>query len=106
MIAFTAQTHHARPCGLVVYKYELRSWSIFIDIEQGAELLHVGAPEGTAYVWALVDAAAPKVSRKVFAQPTGVPLPPAAEESEYVGTFKLDKGGGLLVFHVFDGGEQ
>lgn len=91
--------------GRVVYKYELRAWSMFLDIEQGAKLLHVGAPEGTAYVWALVDQEAPKVSRKVFAHPTGVPLPPAAEGASYVGTFKVDEGSGLLIFHVFDGGE-
>lgn len=92
--------------GRVVYKYPLRPWSIFIDIEQGAELLHVGAPEGPAYVWALVDPEVAKVRRKVFAQPTGVPLPPAAEGSEYVGTFKVKEPGGVLIFHVFDGGEQ
>jgi hypothetical protein len=93
--------------GDVVYKYELRPWSIFLDMPRGARLLHVGAPDHrTGYVWALVDPEAPKVTRKVFAQPTGVPLPRAGDGAAYVGTFKVDEGDGWLIFHVFDGGER
>jgi hypothetical protein len=90
----------------VIWKFELRPWSVFLDVPQGAQLLRVGAQGNVSYVWALVDPDAPKVSRAIFAHPTGVPMPPGIRDPAYVGSFDIDEGDRPLVFHVFDGGEQ
>lgn len=92
----------------VVWKFELRPWTIYLDVPRGAQLLHAGAQGQRGYVWALCDPDAEKVARMVFAHPTGPPLPPAGREASYVGTFTISDpdGGPPLVFHVFDGGEQ
>lgn len=90
----------------VVWKFELRPGAKLIDLPRGAQLLHVGAQGSKAYVWALCDPDAPKVSRGVAVYPTGVGLPPVLHGADYVGTLSLNEQGHSLVFHVFDGGEQ
>lgn len=104
MIPATTAT---RVSGACVWKFELRPWSIFLDMPAHAEILSVGVqgehPTETAVVWALCDPDAPKVSRLVAAHPTGVPLPPAMHDAAFVGTVQIEGG---LVFHVFDGGER
>lgn len=89
-----------------VYKYELLPGAIRLDLPRGAELLHAGTQGHAAYLWALVDPAEPKVTRRVFAQATGEPMPSLAGDADYVDTFTVDEGAGPLVFHVFDGGER
>ncbi|HTE62790.1 MAG TPA: hypothetical protein VK631_20715 [Solirubrobacteraceae bacterium] len=86
-----------------MWKFELRPWSIFIDMPKGAELLSVGVQGETAVVWALCDPDAAKVSRLVAAHPTGPALPPALRGASYVGTVTVEDG---IVLHVFDGGER
>jgi hypothetical protein len=87
----------------VVWKFELRPWSVFMDVPEGATLLSVGAQRGDVVVWALCDPEARKVRRLLAAHPTGVELPRALRGTTFVGTAQMDDG---LVFHVFDGGEQ
>jgi hypothetical protein len=87
----------------VVYKYPLRPWSIFLDIPQGARILSCGAQGSEVVVWVLCDPDAPRVGRIVAGHPTGVKIPPALKDAEFVGTAQMDDG---LVFHVFDGGEN
>lgn len=87
----------------VIYKFALRPWSIFIDAPKGGILLAVGAQGDDVVAWFRCDPDAPKVSRHVAAYPTGVPLPEACANAEYVGTVQMHDG---LVFHVFDGGER
>lgn len=94
------QTESA-PLG-VIWKFELRPWSIFIDVPQGATLLAVGAQGAGVVAWFRCDPESPKMARHVAAYPTGVPLPKACADAEYVGTVQMQDG---LVFHVFDGGE-
>lgn len=88
----------------VIYKYELRPWTLFLDVPKGATVLSVGTQEPESIVaWLLVDPDAPRVSRMLAALPTGVELPYAYEGTTFVGTVQMADG---LVFHVFDGGEQ
>lgn len=87
----------------VVWKFPLRAWSIFLDVPMDATVLSVGAQGLDVVAWLLCDSQAPKVTRLLAAHPTGVPLPPALLNTEFVGTVQMDDG---LVFHVFDGGER
>lgn len=87
----------------LIWKFELRPWSIFIDVPKGATLLSAGAQGESIVVWARCNPNAPKVSRLVAAHPTGGPLPPALETAEFLATVQMADG---LVFHVFDGGER
>lgn len=97
----------ASQAGQAVWKFELRPWSIFIDMPKGARLLSVGVqgapPVETAVLWALCDPSAPLVSRLVAAHPTGPTLPPALAGAEFVGTVTVEGG---IVLHIFDGGER
>lgn len=89
----------------VVWKFELRAWTIFQDVPKGAEILSAGA-QGLGehiVVWARCDPNAPKVSRALFAHPTGTPIGTAMRDAAFVGTVQLRDD---LVFHVFDGGEE
>ena len=68
---------------------------------QGAELLVVGVQGGRELVvWAAVDTEAPKVRRRFRTYATGEELEGGAET--YIGSVFV----GLLVFHVFDQGEE
>lgn len=96
-------TERAIGRGWVVWKFELRPWSIFIDMPKGAVVISAGAQGTDVVAWALCDPDAPKVSRLVAAHPTGIPLPPAMTAARVVGTVQMADG---LVFHVFDGGEE
>lgn len=84
----------------VIWKYELRPWTIFLDIPQGAKLLAVGAQGSDVVAWFRCNPDARRVPRMVAAFPTGVELPLAARAGEYVGTVQMDDG---LIFHVFEG---
>jgi hypothetical protein len=86
----------------VIYKYELRPLS-FARVPKGAKVLAAGAQGEEIVAWLLVDPDAPHVSRMLAAHPTGVELPHAFNDCEFVGTVQMADG---LVFHVFDGGEQ
>lgn len=86
----------------VVWKFELRPWSAFIDMPRGARILRAGVDgTNTACVWALCNPDASKEPRYVVAVPTGGDVPRHA--TEYVDTFPLVEGGGFFVFHVFEG---
>lgn len=87
----------------LIWKFDLRPWTIFIDIPQGATILSAGAQGGDVVVWARCNPNAPKVSRMVAALPTGSTIPPTYEGAAFVATVQMDDG---LVFHVFDGGER
>jgi hypothetical protein len=87
----------------LIWKFELRPWSLFIEAPKGATILSAGTQKGEVVVWARCNPDAPKVSRLVAALPTGTPIPPACEGAEFVATVQMDDG---LVFHVFDGGER
>jgi hypothetical protein len=86
----------------VIWKFELRRWTIFLAVPQGARVLSAGAQGGDVVVWALCDPDAPKVRRLLAATPTGPPLPRAFHDAAFVATVQMADG---LVFHVFDGGE-
>lgn len=86
---------------MVVWKFELRPWTAFIDMPRGARILHVGAQrqggQEVACVWALCDPNARKEPRYIVAVPTGQDVPGPAKD--YVASFTIEGG---LVFHVFE----
>lgn len=87
----------------VVWKFELRPWSIFLDMPKDAVVISAGVQGNDVVAWALCDPNAPKVSRLVAAHPTGIPMPRAMTSARFVATVQMPDG---LVFHVFDGGEE
>jgi hypothetical protein len=100
---YSTPTDGSVRAGLVIYKFTLRPWTIFVDVPNGARVLSVGSQNGDVVAWVLCDPDAPKVSRSLAAYPTSVPLPYACNGTEFVGTVQMADG---LVFHVFDGGER
>lgn len=85
----------------VVWKYTLT-----IDDEQeivmpeGAELLHVAEQHGQLALWArVIPTGQPNVRRVILIRGTGHPI----WTQPYVGT--IVAAAGVLVWHVFDGGE-
>jgi hypothetical protein len=87
---------------LVIWKFPLRPWSIFLDVPRGARVLSVGAQDREVVAWATVDPDAPRRPRILSTVPTGAPVPPALKGAQFIGTVQMNDG---LVFHVFDGGE-
>jgi hypothetical protein len=89
----------------VIWKFVLRPWSPFVDVPPNAQLLSVGAQGDDIVAWLLCDPdLTRRVSRRLFAHPTGAPLIPAIvnSDAQFVGTVQMDNG---LVFHIFDAGE-
>lgn len=70
-----------------------------IEMPRESRILTVQAQNGVPVVWAVVDPAAPTVSRKLLSVATGQHSP----GGDYVNTFQMNSG--ALVFHVFDLGE-
>jgi hypothetical protein len=89
--------------GWVVWKFELRPWTLVLDVPRDAIVLSAGVQGDDIVAWAICDPKAPKIPRLIAAHPTGVPLPPALVGTRFVATVQMADG---LVFHVWDGGEE
>jgi hypothetical protein len=70
---------------------------VHVVMPKGACVLTVAAVHEEAFLWAIVDRAAPMVERPFAIRGTGHAL---GAVGSYIGTFMLQSGG--LVFHVFD----
>lgn len=70
-----------------------------IDIPAGAKLLSVQTQLGIPCLWALVEPTNRKEKRRFFMNGTGHEVDHACP---FIGTFQIN--GGILVFHLFDGG--
>jgi len=97
-----------------IWKYELEVADVQkIWMTKGAEILHVAGQEksslsqGHAYfgvfpmLWALIDPGAERVQRLIAVVGSGNPAPSEEDSAKYVGTAIC----GMMVWHVFDGGE-
>lgn len=89
-----------------IYKFKLQpnanSVSI-IQIQKGAQILHVAYQGSDFQVWALIDKDAKLTNRIFFIFGTGweIGKNESFDNLKFVGTVFT----GPLVFHVFDGGE-
>ncbi len=88
----------ARVMTATIWKFPIPAGDeITVDMPDGAVILTVGGVRDEAFVWAMVDAEAPFVGRRLAVRGTGHPL---GEVGDYIGTFMLLSGS--LVFHVFE----
>lgn len=85
-----------------VFKYTIFPGEQAINMALGAELLHVDTQGDVPQLWARVDTHAKTVNRKICTVGTGHPMPEGV--GPHVGTFTMMSG--VLVFHVFDCGEE
>ena len=87
-----------------IWKYTLEAEDTqTILMPEGAQLLCVQSQKGQPCLWALIEEQNKLlVPRKIIIHGTGHRADDA-NAVNYVGTFQLRDG--LLVFHVFDGGE-
>lgn len=91
---------------LCIWKFAVQPEDSFkVTMPKGAKVLSVATQHGAPMMWALVDADAAPVERRVHVFGTGHAVPASvAMGSEFAGTFQLH--GGALVFHVFVEGER
>lgn len=86
-----------------VWKFEIPATDrFFIDLPEGALVLHVGEQNGDPFIWVMVDPDAPKTMRFFRLYGTGQPIDDSSRH--YVGTFQLRDMD--LVFHLFDLGDK
>lgn len=89
---------------MTIYKYTIPTTDEpIIAMPRGARILSVDVQHGVPCLWAMVDPTAPKVARRFRLAGTGHPLAAEWTADRFVGTVIL--AGGMLVFHLFDGGE-
>lgn len=81
-----------------IWKYTLQGPRCTVQMPAGARILDLQVQHNLPQIWALVDPAAPTVSRTFQAVPTGGEFSEAGWS--YVGTFQIN--GGSLVFHIFE----
>ena len=93
---------------ITVHKYELQPQLMqTIRTRRDVQLLHADTQgPNKVMLWAKVDTDAPQESRRIVLVGTGHPMPGKKDgltiEPEHVGSFLMH--GGMLVWHVFDGG--
>lgn len=81
-----------------MFKYQFPLDDQFaLDMPVGAKILHVGVQMERPCIWALIDDAAPSVSRGFSLRGTGHP---ANGVGKHIATFGM--AGGTLVFHLFE----
>lgn len=71
-----------------------------LPMQNGAEILSVGAQRDTIAVWYRCDATAPMVDRRFVIRLTGDVAPPA-HKSKHIGTVIFGSNGDFIV-HVFE----
>jgi hypothetical protein len=82
-----------------IWKYQLpRIPHTRFVLPRGAEIIHVGAQEGTLFLWALVDTEARPEAREIMLIGTGIPWPDLPRLHRHLGTVQLEE----FVWHVFE----
>ncbi len=82
-----------------IWKFPLESR--MLQMPRGAQILTVQVQNEVTCVWAICDKEASQVTRRLVVVGTGWEIEP---KGTYIGSFQLH--GGVLVFHVFDEGEE
>lgn len=90
------------PYSLQVWKFPIEQPSRVVNIEMpvGARPLYVDEQRGTVCLWALVNPAAPKETRRFRCAGTGHPINEAEDTLKHVGSWQMR--GGAMVFHLFE----
>ena len=87
-----------------IYKYPLSiKDEIKVRMPHNAQVLTIQVQHDVPCIWAMVDTAAEKVTRKFAVRGTGHDCQDMPANA-FVGTFQMH--GGALVFHLFDLGER
>jgi hypothetical protein len=103
MTAFLTQNGTRDMSQIVIYKYQLNRepFEQIVQMQRGADILSFGLdPQGDLCIWAVVDADAVKVTRRIFIGLTGAPAP---RGGRFLGTCIDQKH---FVLHGFDLGER
>lgn len=85
-----------------VWKYPLIPGVQGIEMPEGASILTAQMQANEPQLWALVDPARTKRTRRIAVVGTGHDAPD--RDAPYVATFQTESVMGPLVWHVFDGG--
>lgn len=84
---------------LTIWKFDLIvADEQLVAMPEGAELLFVDEQNGEIKLWARVNPSNPRVNHKILIRGTGHVI----EDDPYIGS--AITAGGVLVWHVFDGG--
>ena len=85
----------------VIYKYPLKEQGIqYIEMPQGAVIVHVGNQFGKICLWAIVDPTAPAAKHGICIVGTGTVFQNQNSEMQHLGTVHLQDG--VVMFHVFE----
>lgn len=87
-----------------IWKFHLGPNQKSIGLPRGSSILCVQVQNDQPYIWILVDPS-PMSEYEIYGlgiYATGEPMPD--DPGRYVGTFQVNEGSGILVFHVFDKG--
>lgn len=87
---------------MTIWKFILAGAVNDVEMPNGARVIEVHEQHGQICVWAWVDPAARRVTRRLVVVGTGHAAPENELEAAYVGSAHLQ--GGAFVFHVFDEG--
>lgn len=71
-----------------------------IEMQEGAEILHIDCQGDQPMIWALVDPSAEQEVRRFVTFGTGHPVPSDTSDLRHVGTWLIRSG--ALVFHTFE----
>lgn len=86
-----------------IFKYTVPlSDDDLVQMPKGATIISVQTQNGIPMMWALVDETQPLIQRRLYLRGTGHEMRDAVGKP-FIGTFQIQ--GGVLVFHLFDGGE-
>lgn len=84
-----------------IYKYQLPAADdAGVEMQAGAEILHIGVQGDIPMIWALVDSEARMEVRKFVTYGTGHEVDCDPSGLKFIGTWMM--AGGSLVFHTFE----
>lgn len=78
------------------------SRDFFLPLPVGAQFLSLVMKGREPMLYYRVDTEAETGERVLFVVPTGINLRPEEEAATYRGSFTVDEGGEVLVFHVLE----
>jgi hypothetical protein len=82
-----------------IWKFPMPLDGATVEMNAGAEVLHVALQHGQLCLWALTDTEGPQERRRFITYGTGHPVPSDLRLS-HVGTVLTD--GGRFVWHIFE----
>ena len=83
-----------------IWKYEISSPDLSIQVPKGGKVLTVQTQHGIACIWILIDLTKDLESRRFITYGTGHRIDISEEQLEYIGTWQMSNGN--LIFHTFE----